>query len=40
MQGWKQILITVIIVMVGIWGIKWINRQYPIPIFGKIAEEV
>jgi hypothetical protein len=39
-MNWKQILVTVVIVMLGIWVFKWVNSQYQIPIFGKIVEEV
>lgn len=39
-MNWKSILVTVLIVMVGIYAFKWINKQYPIPILGKVIEEV
>ncbi len=39
-MNWKSILVTVLIVMVGIYAFKWINKQYSIPILGKVIEEV
>jgi len=39
-MNWRNILVTVLIVMIGIYAFKWINSQYPIPVIGKIIEEV
>lgn len=39
-MNWKAILVTILIVMIGIYALKWINRQYPIPILGHVIEGV
>jgi hypothetical protein len=36
----KSILVTVLIVMFGIYALKWINKQYPIPVLGTVIEGV
>jgi hypothetical protein len=36
----KSILVTVLIVMFGIYALKWINKQYPIPVLGSVIEGV
>lgn len=39
-MDWKGIATTVLIVMFGIYALKWLNKQYPVPIIGNIIEEV
>lgn len=39
-MNWKDILTTVIIVMVGIYLFKWVNKQYPIPVLGAVIDEI
>lgn len=38
--NWKQTIVTVVIVMLGIYAFKWVNSQYRIPIVGEIIETV
>lgn len=38
--NWKQSLITAVIVILWIYIFKYINKQWSIPLFGKVLEEV
>jgi hypothetical protein len=39
-MNWKSVATTVLIVMFGIYVLKWVNRNYPVPVIGNIIEEV
>lgn len=39
-MNWKGVIATVLIVMFGIYFLKWINKQYPIPVLGQVIEGV
>jgi uncharacterized membrane protein len=39
-MNWKQILITILLVMFGIYIFKWVNNQWKIPVIGTVIEEV
>ena len=39
-MGWKQVVITVFLVMFGIYLLKWINGQWKIPVVGTVIETV
>ena len=39
-MDWKQIIITVFVVMFGIYLLKWVNNQWKIPVVGTVIEEV
>lgn len=39
-MDFKQMAITSAIVILFIYGFKWINKQWPLPIAGKILEEI
>jgi hypothetical protein len=36
----KQIAITVFTVILGIYLLKWVNKNYKIPVIGTVIEEV
>jgi hypothetical protein len=40
MAGFKSMAITAVIVILFIYGFKYINKQWSIPVFGKIVEEI
>lgn len=39
-MNWKDIATTVLIVMFGIYALKWFNKNYRVPVIGNIIEEV
>lgn len=39
-MNWKDIATTVLIVMFGIYALKWLNKNYRVPVIGNIIEEV
>lgn len=39
-MNWKGVIMVVLIVMLGIYVLKWVNKQYPIPVLGNVIEEV
>lgn len=39
-MNWKSIIVIVLVVMLGIYALKWVNKQYPIPVLGSVIEEV
>lgn len=39
-MNWKNIIFTVFIVMFGIYVLKWVNQQWPVPVVGQIIEGV
>lgn len=39
-MNWKNILFTALVVMIAIYGFKWVNSQVQIPVLGTVIEGV